>query len=106
MALRVLDTDHLSLLQRGHPSLLPRIQAATAAEIAISIISIEEMLQGRLAQVRRAGTSEDDAQAERRYTDLAARRLRVGTQDLKIAASTLIGNAPPSAKKTVPPLGA
>ena len=56
MALWVFDTDHLSLFQRGYPTLLPRIQAIPATQIAISIVSVEEMLQGRLAQVRRAAT--------------------------------------------------
>jgi len=36
MALRVLDTDHLSLFQRGSLALLPRVQAAPAMQIAIS----------------------------------------------------------------------
>jgi tRNA(fMet)-specific endonuclease VapC len=112
MALRVFDTDHLSLFQRGYPTLLPRIQAVPAMQIAISIVSVEEMLQGRLAQIRRAANGEDqirayawldktlaffrafrvlpfDAQAERRYADLAARRLRIGAQDMKIAAIAL-----------------
>jgi tRNA(fMet)-specific endonuclease VapC len=116
MALRVFDTDHLSLFQRGYPTLLPRIQAAPAMQIAISVVSVEEMLQGRLAQVRRAATGEDrvrayawldktltffrgfrvlpfDAPAERRYADLAARRLRIGSQDLKIAAIALTQGA-------------
>jgi len=112
MALRLFDTDHLSLFQRGYPTLLPRLQAVPATQIAISIISVEEMLQGRLAQVRRAATGDDrvlayawlgktltflrafrvlpfDAQAEQRYAVLAARRLRIGVQDLKIASIAL-----------------
>jgi tRNA(fMet)-specific endonuclease VapC len=112
VALWVLDTDHLSLFQRGSRALLPRVQAAPATQIAIGVISVEEMLQGRLVQVRRASTGDDrvrayawldqtltffrafrvlpfDAQAERRYADLAARRLRIGAQDLKIAAIAL-----------------
>lgn len=112
MALWVFDTDHLSLFQRGYPTLLPRLQAVPLTQITISIVSVEEMLQGRLAQVRRAAGGEDrvrayawldktltffrafrvlpfDAQVERLYADLAARRLRIGTQVLKIAATTL-----------------
>ena len=77
-----------------------------------SIISVEEMLQGRLAQVRRAGPGEErinaytwlektirffqffqilsfDAEVERRYAALLARRLGVGAQVLKIAAIAL-----------------
>ncbi|MFB1490216.1 MULTISPECIES: type II toxin-antitoxin system VapC family toxin [unclassified Thiocapsa] len=116
MTLLVLDTDHLSLFQRGNTALLPHIRAIPPAQIAISIVSVEEMLQGRLAQVRRAGIGEDrirayawlektltfvrafrvlpfDDQAERRYVDLAARRLRIGAQDLKIAAIALCHDA-------------
>lgn len=116
MTLLVLDTDHLSLFQRGNTAILPRIRAIPPAQIAISIVSVEEMLQGRLAQVRRAGIGEDrirayawlektltfvrafrvlpfDDQAERRYAGLAARRLRIGAQDLKIAAIALCHDA-------------
>ena len=49
MAPRVFDTDHLSLFQRGYPTLLPRIQAVPVTQIAITVVSVEEMLQGRLA---------------------------------------------------------
>lgn len=110
--LRVLDTDHLSLFQRGYRALLPRIQTVPATQIAISIVSVEEMLQGRLAQIHRAGNGEErvrayawlqktltflrafrvlpfDAEAERQYAALVARRLRIGAQDLKIAAIAL-----------------
>jgi len=34
-----------------------------------------------------------DAQAERHYSDLAARRLRIGAQDLKIASIALTQGA-------------
>lgn len=43
MTLFVLDTDHLSLFQRGYGPLLPRIRAVPASRMAITIISIEEM---------------------------------------------------------------
>ncbi len=112
MTLFVLDTDHLSMFQRGYGPLLPRIQAVPASRMAITIISVEEMLQGRLAQVRRAGPGEErinaytwlektirffqffqilsfDAEVERRYAALLARRLGVGAQVLKIAAIAL-----------------
>jgi tRNA(fMet)-specific endonuclease VapC len=112
MALFVLDTDHLSLFQRGYSPLLPRIRAVPASRIAITIVSVEEMLQGRLAQVRRASHGQDrinayawlektliffqafrvlsfDAEVERLYVGLVARRLGIGALDLKIAAIAL-----------------
>ncbi len=123
MTLLVLDTDYLSLFQRGNTAILPRIRAIPPAQMAISIVSVEEMLQGRLAQVRRAGIGEDrirayawlektltfvrafrvlpfDDQAERRYVDFAARRLRIGAQDLKIAAIARSVTTPPSSPAT------
>ena len=116
MTLFVLDTDHLSLFQRGYGPLLPRIRGTPASQIAITIVSVEEMLQGRLAQIHRAGQGEDrintyawlektvmflrtfqilsfDAEVEQRYAALVARRLGVGAQDLKIAAIALSHDA-------------
>ena len=63
MVLRVFETDHLSLFQRDQPTFVPRIEAIPATRIAIRIVSVEEMLQGRLAQVRRAATGEDQVRA-------------------------------------------
>lgn len=112
MTLFVLDTDHLSLFQRGYSPLLPRISTVPADRIATTIVSVEEMLQGRLSQVRRASQGKDrinaytwlqktlmffqafqilpfDNEAEQQYADLVSRRLAIGAQDLKIAAIAL-----------------
>jgi predicted nucleic acid-binding protein len=48
----VLDTDQLSLLQRGDPHVTVQVGAAEA--LAVTIVSFEEQVQGRLAVLRRA----------------------------------------------------
>jgi hypothetical protein len=50
----VLDTDHLSLLRRGHAEAVARVGERSPAEIAISIISIEEQFRGWFTQIRKA----------------------------------------------------
>ncbi|MEK6411113.1 MAG: hypothetical protein AABN34_29680 [Acidobacteriota bacterium] len=47
----VWDTDHLSLNQRGHPKIRERLAIIPADEIAITIITAEEQLRGRLAHM-------------------------------------------------------
>ena len=105
----VLDSDHLSLHQRGHEPLRSHLLTISPDSIAITIISVEELLRGRLAQVRRAATAEArvqsyywlgktleylcdfpvlafDARAEAYFQSIRDRKLKVGAQDLKIAA--------------------
>lgn len=111
----ILDTDHLSLLQRGHPVVEQRICNIDFHHIAITIISVEEQLYGRLSSIRRAKSSdtlrtayralyatledfnaanilEFNPTAIRIYQDLVHQKIRVGTQDLRIAAITLSVN--------------
>ena len=108
----VLDTDHLSLNLRGHQKVRERLALVLPDEVAITIITAEEQLRGRLAQVSKAATGDTraeayrylrkaitdlaklnildyDATAESIYQELKQRRIRIGTQDLKIAAVTL-----------------
>jgi tRNA(fMet)-specific endonuclease VapC len=116
MTLYVLDSDHLSLHQRGYESLKPHLLIVPPEQLSITIISVEELIRGRLAQVRRALQPEDrvtayvwlsktfdflngfqglnyDATAESHFQSLLAQKLRIGTQDLKIAAIVLSQNA-------------
>lgn len=81
-------------------------------EIAITIVSAEELIRGRLAQVRKSKTSKErvsayywlmktfeflkgfvvlayDARAEAQFQILLTQKIRVGTQDLKISAIAL-----------------
>jgi len=108
----ILDTDHLSLFQRKHPLLMQRIETADSQTIAVTIITLEEQVYGRLNRIRRAKSAESlvSAYAKLRYTwdffktinllsftqqasdcyaELVRQRIRIGTQDLKIAAIAL-----------------
>lgn len=108
----ILDTDHLSLFQRGHESLKTHFVALAPEQLAITIVSVEEQFRGRLAQVRRANLPEErvnayywlsktveflrhftilpyDAAAEAYFQTILAHKIRIGVQDLKIAAIAL-----------------
>jgi len=50
----VLDTDHLSLYQRGVEPLLSKLISHPSKELAITIVTVEEQLRGRLAQIRKS----------------------------------------------------
>ncbi len=115
MTLWILDTDHISLLQRGHPAVEQRIRSMNLNDIAITIISVEEQLYGRLNRIRRAKSPEtlktayqalyetlEDFKAANvlefnptaisLYQELVNQKIRVGTQDLRIAAIALSVN--------------
>ena len=112
----VLDTDHLSLNLRGHPKIRERLALIPADEIAITIITAEEQLRGRLAQVGKAPSGharsiaylylrkaiidlaklnilDYDASSDTIFEGLKLHRLRAGSQDLRIAAVTLANRA-------------
>ena len=112
MSVYVLDTDHLSLHLRGHQQVRERLVLIAPDQVAITIITAEEHLRGRLAQVSKAAAGDAystayaylhkaitdlaklnildyDTAADTIYQDLKRQRLRVGSQDLRIAAITL-----------------
>ena len=112
MTLHILDSDHLSLYQRGHEPLGQRLLKTPPDQIAITVVSAEELIRGRLAQVRKTTKSQErvyayhwfmktleflhgfailtyDAQAEAQFQFLLTQKIRIGTQDLKIAAIAL-----------------
>lgn len=107
----ILDTDTLSLHERGHSVLSPAIRAHKE-ELAITVISVEEQLSGWYSLLRRASQPPDVARAYQRlasavqfysgmvilsfkepaiaqFEQLVAMRLNIGRQDLRIAAITL-----------------
>ena len=112
----VLDTDHISILQRkagtGFVPLSLRMAAHPFDEFAVSIVSFHEQVIGSHAYINGARRPSDvirgyailgrvireftempvllfDQTAAARFDDLASRRLRVATMDLRIASIAL-----------------
>lgn len=115
MSLWILDTDHVSLFQQRHPLVTQRINAANPEDIAITIITVEEQLRGRFNVIRKSSSSDTlltaytklqatleffknvqilafDQYAIHCYEDLIRQKIRIGTQDVRIAAITLSVN--------------
>lgn len=110
--IRVLDTDTLSVWQRSPEQLEHYLMTFPPEQRGVTIITVEEQLRGRLAMVKKARDSaalvraytylretlaflskinvlpfNDVAAAE--FANLRAQRIRIGTQDLRIAAVVL-----------------
>jgi hypothetical protein len=54
----LLDTDHVSLHERGHLPLRARLASFPPEEVAVSVVTVEEMLRGRLAILARRAEGE------------------------------------------------
>jgi tRNA(fMet)-specific endonuclease VapC len=117
VTLYILDTDHISLQQRFHPAVLQRLQALREDDsIAVTVITVEEQIRGRLEIIRRHGASPlqlaaytafqqtlryfatwqvlDFTQtAFDQFSALRQQRIRIGSQDLRIAAITFTNAA-------------
>jgi hypothetical protein len=65
MSLYVLDTDHISLQQRGVEPLFSRVNALPPDRFLITAVSIEETFRGRLAQIKQAKKEEEQIVAYR-----------------------------------------
>jgi tRNA(fMet)-specific endonuclease VapC len=66
-SLYILDTDHITLLQHNHPQVVARLIKLPAENIAVTVISAAEQLQGRLAQINRAKTASEVINAFARF---------------------------------------
>jgi tRNA(fMet)-specific endonuclease VapC len=112
MNLWILDTDHISLLQRNHPNVKQRLTSIDPNKIFVTVITFEEQMRGRLNQVKQAKsqqslisayhalreTIEDykrlnlldfDKDAYSCHMNLLRQKIRIGSQDLRIAAIAL-----------------
>ena len=112
MSLRILDTDTQSLWLRGHEAIAAQVTRTPPQQLAVTIITVEEILRGWYTQIRRARQDEQlarayealqqtvefvrgiqilafDLSAIRRYRQLRTRHRRAGTNDLRIAAIVL-----------------
>jgi tRNA(fMet)-specific endonuclease VapC len=107
-----LDTDHFSILQQDRQSastLKARLAQLSPSDIEVTIVSFQEQAQGWLAYIKRArkrdqvlkgffflhGLLKDylahhvlpfDASAMDEFLRLQRQRIRIGTNDLRIAA--------------------
>jgi tRNA(fMet)-specific endonuclease VapC len=116
MSPHVLDTDMLSLFQKGHPAVCQHCAMAAPQSVSISVITIEEQFLGWYTRGRQAKTDAELAQASEgmaafarfikqltilsftlpaieRYHQLKKMKLNVGKQDLRIAAIALEASA-------------
>lgn len=119
MSLYLLDTDHMSLLRRGGANALRiemRLSSVPEEEVVTCVVVYEEQMRGWMAEIARmqAGTQLTspyasltttlsiycalsvlpfDERAAVIFDDLKRQGIRIGTQDLKIAAIALANNA-------------
>ncbi len=119
MRVYLLDTDHLSVLERGGANserLQRRLQTVSPDEIAATVISYEEQTRGWLSYIARARSPEEqvtaygylqrhlrvfcavpliafDPAAAAIVRQLQMQRIRIGTMDLKIASIALARGA-------------
>jgi tRNA(fMet)-specific endonuclease VapC len=115
----ILDTDHLSFIQRNGQEgkrILARLATIEKVEVAVTVITYEEQVRGRLSVLSRAKTIDEQVFAYQGLQQLAMdyrsiviipfsraatlehQRLRkayprLGNMDLKIAAISLTNNA-------------
>jgi tRNA(fMet)-specific endonuclease VapC len=109
----ILDTDHVSLFQRRDPIVTPKIQSTSPTLVAITVVTYEEQIRGRLKVISRSSSDIDqlifgyrklnetlnfyrtrtvlefNANAGVRFQELLRQKTRIGTQDLRIAAIAL-----------------
>ena len=109
MVLRILDTDHLSLLERNQPLVLAKFRSLEPETMAITVVTFEERMRGRLNSIRQANSDDKiiaaysklqatveflkqfnligfDGDACGCFNDFRRQKIRVGTQDLRIAS--------------------
>lgn len=111
----LLDTDHLSILQRGGSAALPlqmRLRQVPVEEVGTTVINYEEQMRGWLAEAARANTPARvrdayalpeehianfrnlevlpfGAEPSDQFELLRQAKIRIGTKDLRIAAICL-----------------
>lgn len=119
MNLRLLDSDHMSILRRGGANALNlqmRLDALPDEEVVTCIVVYEEQMRGWMAEIARMQTGARfvapyaslattleiycgmivlpfDDRAAQIFDDLKRQPVHIGTQDLKIAAIALANNA-------------
>ena len=115
MPIYLLDTDHISLLQNGHEKVSLRFRSISRELIFVPVVSYEEQLKGRLAVINKGKTemlgfaylrlqethefycvfniAPFDQKTNESYLELRKKYRRLGTMDLRIAATAQTLNA-------------
>src|SRR2546423_3338096 len=117
--MKAFDTDILTEILAGNPAYAERIAQVPLDEQAVPIITVEEIIRGRLNIIRQAEAAKarvtieqayglleqtlDDVrelkvlsftrQAEELLKDWRQKKIRGSTHDLRIAASCVVGSA-------------
>ncbi len=115
----VLDTDILTLALHGDAGVGARLDAVPIIDQGVPVVALEEVLRGRMAAIRQADTGKGKVSLAAAYELLARAladthrfrvvpftppaellvaawrksKLRLGTRDLRIAATTIIHGA-------------
>jgi tRNA(fMet)-specific endonuclease VapC len=112
----ILDTDHVSLHQRGYRTVSRRWAQVGEDNVAVTVITLEEQIRGRLAMIRHHSPTPQqrrqelnayddfwttwgyfqlltilpfDQTSSDRFWRLRQQGVRIGSQDLRIAAIAL-----------------
>ena len=115
----VLDTDHLGEFQKGTSLAAQRLKRRlddATVPVATTVVSVEEVMRGWLAAIRREARPADqirsygrllalfsffatwdilawEESAVKQFESLRQRKIRIGTMDLKIASIVLAHDA-------------
>ncbi|HAN75951.1 MAG TPA: nucleic acid-binding protein, partial [Planktothrix sp. UBA8402] len=115
MSLWVLDTDHITLFENQHPVVIQRVMETDPDEITVTIITVEEQMKGWLNAIQQSSQSnrliwgykglqdglkffqtiqvlDFDQDAYNCYIELVRQKVRIGTRDLRIAATVISKN--------------
>lgn len=65
----ILDSDILTLFQFGHPAVVQHARSHPPTELAVTVITVDEMLTGWYIKVRHANTPPQIARAFGQLTD-------------------------------------
>lgn len=116
----LLDSDHVTVLRyvedKNYELLRARMEASVDRRFATTVVSVEEQMRGWLARIHRLRLIHQqiaayeqlanlfvffnrweivrlDSRAADRFEQLRKQRIRIGTQDLKIASIALVNDA-------------
>lgn len=110
----ILDTDSITYDQRAHPLLSTKVRSRPRGQLFTASVTVEEQFKGRLACINKHRNSASNAsqghaaliqailyfsqwnillldeRADAIFRQLQKRRIRIGSQDLRIAAVALL----------------